>query len=123
MKKLVAIKIVLIVILVGVLVYMKAYYPALPIDSVSKHEAINKANTSNDNIVKLAEEDGYEWYISKMQQGAAYEQLKQMMIENGWVFKEQMGSGLIFQKENKELIIGSEMWTGKYVIFQLPMSE
>lgn len=34
-----------------------------------------------------------------------------------------MGAGFIFQKESKELIVESEMWTGRHVIFQIPISE
>lgn len=105
------------------LFYFKTYYPSLPIESVSKREAVSKVNASNENIVKLTEEDGYDWYISKMQQGKAYEDLKQMMKDKGWIYKEQMGAGFIFQKENEDLIIESEMWTGKYVLFQMPKNK
>jgi hypothetical protein len=42
------------------------------------------------------------------------------MKEKGWNYREPMEAGFIFQKENKEeLIVGSEIWTGKYVIFQI----
>ncbi len=54
-----------IVISSRMLFYIKTYYPALPIDSVSKREVVNKVTTSNENIVKLTEENSYEWYISK----------------------------------------------------------
>ena len=114
---------ILLVIAFGLLFYFKPYYPALPIDSISKREVVNKGNASNENIIKLTEENGYEWFISKMDQGKAYEQLKQMMGSKGWAFKEQLGSGLIFQKGNEELIIVSEMWTGKYILFQIPKAQ
>ncbi|WP_157950990.1 hypothetical protein [Peribacillus acanthi] len=105
------------------LFYSKIYYPSLPIDSVSKREVVQKANKSDESIVYLTKENGYEWYISKMNQGEVYEQLKQMMEEKGWKYKQQMGAGFIFQKQSKELIVESEMWTGRYVIFQIPISE
>ena len=99
---------------------LKPYYPALPIDSLSKREVVNIGNSSNEQIIKLTEENGYEWFISKMNQVKAYEHLKQLMESKGWVFKEQLGAGLIFQKGNEELIVESERWTGKYVLFQIP---
>ena len=115
--------VICIAISFGTLFYSKIYYPSLPIDSVSKREGVQKVNKSDESIVYLTTENGYEWYISKMNQGEAYEQLKQMMKGKGWNYKEQMGAGFIFQKESKELIVESEMWTGKYVIFQIPISE
>ncbi|MFK5707550.1 hypothetical protein [Lysinibacillus boronitolerans] len=120
MKKWIISVVICIAISSGTLFYSKIYYPSLPIDSVSKREVVQKANKSDESIVYLTKENGYEWYISKMNQGEAYEYLKQMMKKKGWNYKEQMGAGFIFQKENKEeLIVGSEMWTGKYVIFQI----
>ncbi|MBO1911490.1 hypothetical protein J4G37_42720, partial [Microvirga sp. 3-52] len=113
----------LIVIVFGILFYSKVYYPTLPIDSVSKREVVNKGNSANEKIIKLAEEKGYEWYISKINQGNANEQLKQMMESKGWTFKEQMGAGFFFEKDNEEIIVESEMWTGKYVIFRMPKAH
>ena len=123
LKKSIMSVLVFIIILFGILFYSKIYYPSLPIDSVSKREVVQKANKSDDSIVYLTTENGYEWYISKVNQGEAYEYLKQMMKRKGWNYKEQMGAGFFFQKESKELIIESEMWTGRFVIFQIPKSE
>ncbi|WP_284035708.1 hypothetical protein [Neobacillus sp. 114] len=103
------------------MIYLKdVYYPSLPIDSVSKSEVINKVHKSDGNIVKIAEEDSYQWYISEMKQGKAYENLKSFMEEKGWFFKEQLGSGFVFQNEQGEIIVSSEMWTRKFVIFHFP---
>ena len=111
---------VLLVMAFGLLFYSKVYYPALPIDSLSKREVVNIGNSSNEQIIKLTEENGYDGSLSKVNQVKAYEHLKQLMESKGWVFKEQLGAGLIFQKGNEELIIESERWTGKYVLFQIP---
>ncbi|MBS4214844.1 hypothetical protein [Neobacillus rhizophilus] len=112
----------IVLILFGVLlIYLKdVYYPSLPIDSVSKSEVINKVHKSDGNIVKIAEEDSYQWYISEMKQGKAYENLKSFMEEKGWFFKEQLGSGFVFQNEQGEIMVSSEMWTRKFVIFHFP---
>jgi hypothetical protein len=107
-------------LLVVILIYMKVYYPPLPITSVSKSEVINKVNKSNGNIVMISEEYSYQWYISEMKQGKAYDNLKKMMEVKGWVFKEQVGSGFVFQNELVEITVQSEMWTKNYVIFHLP---
>jgi hypothetical protein len=110
-----------VLILFGViLIYTKVYYPPLPITSVSKSQVINKVNNSNGNIVKIAEEYSYQWYISEMNQGKAYENLKKLMADKGWFFKEQFGSGFRFKNEQGEIMVLSEMWTNKYVIFHFP---
>ena len=48
-----------------------------------------------------------------------------MESENSfWGNRELMGAGFIFQKGNvEELIVESEMWTERYVIFQIPIKE
>lgn len=59
----------IVLIIFGVIfIYTKVYYPPLPITSVSKSEVINKVKKSNGNIVKIAEEESYQWYISEMKQ-------------------------------------------------------
>jgi hypothetical protein len=111
-----------VIILFGViLIYFKeVYFPSLPISSVSKSEVINKVNKSNGNIVKITEENSYQWYISEMRQGKAYENIKTLMEGKGWFFKEQVGSGFVFQSKQGEITVLSEMWTEKYVIFHFP---
>ena len=123
MKKSVTLILLIVIILSGVLFYSKTYYPSLPIDSVSKREVVKKVKNSNGNMVKITEENGYEWYIVESKQGKAYAHLKKMLEDEDWVYKEQLGAGFIFRKENLELIVGSEMWTSKYVIFQIPIGK
>jgi hypothetical protein len=54
----------LIILFLGAIVfYNKLYYPTLPMESINKKEVIEKLNDSNEQIVKLSDENGYEWYI------------------------------------------------------------
>ncbi|MFS0727667.1 hypothetical protein [Paenibacillus sp. 1P07SE] len=49
--------------------------------------------------------------------------MKQRMSEEQWTFVEQMGSGYVFMhKEHTQRIVTSQMWTGKYVLYQIPKS-
>jgi hypothetical protein len=107
-------------ILLGILYYSKAYYPPLPFDSVSKREVLDAVEDANGALAKVTEDDGYEWYIAKMEQGQAYDHLKAMMKAQGWEFVEQMGSAFLFKQGDADLIVESEMWTGYYVLFQIP---
>ncbi|MFC4559621.1 hypothetical protein ACFO3D_15620 [Virgibacillus kekensis] len=98
----------------------KFYYPPLPIESVSKKEVLESLNDSAEDIVKITEENGYEWYITLMEQGKSHENLKNTIRGNGWEFQKQEGSGYFFKKDDKTLIVTTEMWTGKYVMVKIP---
>jgi|SRR5690606_967785 len=67
MKKWLIIIGVLTVILGIVAFDSKFYYPTLPIESVSKKEVLESLNDTSEDIVKIAEENGYEWYITPME--------------------------------------------------------
>ncbi|WP_088102953.1 hypothetical protein [Halalkalibacter urbisdiaboli] len=120
MKKWLIIIGVLIVILGIVAVDSKFYYPTLPIESVSKKEVLESLNDTSQDIVKIAEENGYEWYITPEKQGKAHENLKNMINSNGWQFQQQEGSGYFFEKGDNTLIATTQMWTGNYVIVKIP---
>ena len=120
MKKGLIIMGVLIVILGIVAFDSKFYYPTLPIKSVSKKEVLKSLNNSSEDIVKFTEEGGYDWFITRMEQGKAHENIKSMISGNGWEFLEQEGSGYFFEKGDKTLIASGEMWTRNYVIVKIP---
>ncbi|MFG6116872.1 hypothetical protein ACGTN9_17100 [Halobacillus sp. MO56] len=121
MKKWVIIIGVLAVLLGIVAFDSKIYYPTLPIESVSKKEVLESLNDNTEEIVKIAEENNYGWYITLIEQGKAYENLKNFISKNGWQFQKQEGSGFIFEKDDKTLIVTTQMWTGNYVIVKTPM--
>lgn len=111
----------MLVIVVGVFAFhSKFYYPPLPIQSISKKDALSLITESSNKLVKIAEEDGYEWFITGFHQGKASDYLKQMLSEKMWQFKTQEGSGYFFEKDGKTLIAETQMWTGKYVIVEIP---
>ncbi|MEK3886858.1 hypothetical protein [Bacillus sp. FSL K6-3431] len=55
-----------------------------------------------------------------MKQGKAYENLKKLMEDKGWFFKEQVDSGFVFQSEQGEITVLSKIWTKNYMIFHFP---
>lgn len=113
--------IIVALLVVGiVIVDSKFYYPTLPFHSVSKKEVLKSLNDSTKDIVKIAEEGDYEWFITRMDQGKASKNLKQMVTENDWKFEKQEGSGYFFNKADMELIATTQMWTGEYVIIKIP---
>lgn len=110
----------LLVVILGIVAFdSKFYYPTLPIESLSKKEVLASLNDSEENIVKIAEENGYEWFITRMEQGKAYENIKKLINTNAWEFQTQEGSGYFFKKDDKTIIVSTQMWTRKYVIIQI----
>ncbi|KMJ57197.1 hypothetical protein AB685_17465 [Bacillus sp. LL01] len=111
----------LIAVILGIVAYnSRFYYASLPIESVSKKEVLQSINNSSEPIVKIANEDGYEWFITRDEHGQDDENIKLLMKEHGWEFQTQDGSGYFFEKEDADLIVTTQMWTGKYVIVQVP---
>ncbi|WP_404469536.1 type II toxin-antitoxin system HicA family toxin [Sutcliffiella horikoshii] len=108
------------IILVIVAYNNRFYYATLPIESISKKEVLHSINDSSEPIVKIANEDGYDWFITRSDQGEYREILKAMIGDHGWEFDTQDGSGYFFKKEDEMLIITTQMWTGEYVIVQVP---
>ncbi|OXS72652.1 hypothetical protein B1B04_15245 [Lysinibacillus sp. KCTC 33748] len=112
----------LIILLVGTFVfYNKFYLPPLPIESISKKTVIEKINDSETRMVKLRKENGKEWYVLKGENiSTADEMIKEMLDQNGWVFKEKDGRGLFFERHGENLIVTTQMWTGDYVLVDFP---
>ena len=111
-------------ICVLVIPYLISYalnYPPLPIESMTKREVLEKGNDADKQLVKLTSEKNSEWYItSERDISAVDDMIKELVGHEGWVFKEKEGSGLIFEKRDEKLVATTEMWTGDYVICQIP---
>lgn len=102
--------------------YNKLYYPSLPIETISKKEVIDKLNHSDKKIIQLTSEKGKVWYIvNDPNQSNVNELIKEMMSEKDWVFKEQNGSGLFFEKQGEDLIITTQKWTSNYSLVDIPI--
>lgn len=71
----------------------------------------------------LSKEDNWTWYVTRSNNNGILEadkKIKEMISKEEWTFKDKDGSGLIFEKNGKRLIVTTEMWTGKYVLFKVP---
>ncbi|MHA6261460.1 hypothetical protein ACXYMX_16490 [Sporosarcina sp. CAU 1771] len=118
--------IVLGIIVVSVSVFIivnKSYYPSLPIDNLSAKEVIEKLKKSDEKVVEIATDVNSIWYITRNENKddvlLVDEIIIQMIASKGWEFKEKMGAGLFFEKEDEKLIVTTQMWTGKYVLVQV----
>jgi len=121
MKK-ISIIILLITALVGAYIFInKLYYPALPIDTISKKEVLDRLHQSDEKIVFLTTENGKEWFIIDERNQVNRAEIMTDMLQNyGWAYIEQMGSGFFFEKQNEILIVTTQKWTGNYSLVDIP---
>lgn len=107
----------------GLIYYnLRSYLPELPIEGMTKKEVYQKVVNQHNSIIFLQEEKGYNWYIYQGNPLSAREELVKRFNTLGFYFKDQMGSGYFFGSKdmNKEIIVGSQKWTSKFIIFQMP---
>lgn len=113
----------IVIVIAAVFIFVnKSYYPSLPVDSLSAKETIEKLNKSDEKIVEIAKDDKSIWYITKNGEDGILtvdENIKKMISAKGWEFKDKMGSGLFFEKDDEQLIVTTQMWTKKYVLIQV----
>ncbi len=111
------------IVMMAVFLYIKqSYYPPLPINTITPKEIIKKLEQSDQKVVELVEEDGVIWFITKAKDSNVDENIKDMISEKGWTFKEKEGSGLFFEKAEERLIVTTEMWSSKYVLVKVPIT-
>ena len=123
MKKLGLISSLLVMAIVVFMYVNKTFYPPLPIENVSAKEVLKKLHTSNEQIIEIAIDEQATWYMTKNSEGGIKtvdENVKKIIVERDWNFKEKQGAGLIFEKNSEELIITTQMWTKKYVLIRIP---
>ena len=106
--------IILIVILLAgtISVYPVIFQEGNPLPIL---KGIIKLGVSDDNIVQISNEPRV--YISKASVGNTH--LIELIEKEGWNFEEQLGSGYIFSRESKNLVVGSVQYTRRYRIWKV----
>jgi len=100
----------------------KMLLPSLPFEGVSKKQVYQLATASKD-LVFVTEDKGYNWYIYDGRLLSGVEELIAKLEQDGFTFFEQMGSAYFFThpEQSDKLVVSSQQWTGRFVIFQLPI--
>lgn len=116
--------VLVLLIAVGIwTVYMsKSYYPDHPVPSLTKAQLLSAIQSGDeDDLIKLTDSDGEEWYAYRGNQNEGTEKIIEIMKGRYWEFKEQLGAGYIFQSDcKKDVVVDSEKWTSKYTLYQVP---
>ncbi|WP_154098035.1 hypothetical protein [Bacillus coahuilensis] len=61
-------------------------------------------------------------YITGFDSEDPYSALKDYMENKGWKFKDQMGSGFIFEKDDELITIETRQYSRNYYIWDVPTS-
>lgn len=69
----------------------------------------------------FAETDRGIRYVAKSGE-SRYDPVEDYMEEKGWRFKEQMGSGLIFVKDDQTLVVETRQYSRHYILVDIPLS-
>jgi hypothetical protein len=82
--------------------------------------SIMKLELSNNGKEKVVDGQHKERYISEFKVKYPYGIAIEYMESLGWEFKEQMGSGFIFEKNGQQAVVGTRQFSKQYYIWDVP---
>lgn len=82
--------------------------------------SITKLEFSTKDYVKVTETVQRIRYVSKNKNGLQGEIINEFMQEYGWQFIEQAGSGYIFEKDGKTIVVETRLFTKNYFLWSVP---
>ena len=75
---------------------------------------------SDSDYEQFAESETQNRYVSANTGESRYDALEEFMKENGWEFREQLGSGLVFEKDEETLVIETRQFSKDYFLWDVP---
>jgi hypothetical protein len=82
--------------------------------------AITKHELSNNGFEKVLETTNEIRYITKFEKKYPLGMAKEYMKSEGWEFIEQLGSGLVFEKNKESITISTRQYSKHYFIWDVP---
>ena len=82
--------------------------------------SITKLEFSTNDYIKVTEISQRIRYVSKNENGFQEKVIKEFMQENGWQFKDQAGSGYIFEKDGETIVVEAKLFTKNYFLWSVP---
>ncbi|WP_160722882.1 hypothetical protein [Bacillus sp. USDA818B3_A] len=84
--------------------------------------SIVKLKLTDTDYVQFLNTEKQSRYLSSDTSHPPYKQVKEFMKSKGWDFEEQMGSGLIFLKDEKEALVMTRQYSKYFVIWDVSKS-
>ncbi len=82
--------------------------------------AIAKLEYSDENHMRFDTTDKESRYVSANSGQDRYAPVKAYMKRYGWDFKEQMGSGLIFERNGQSSVVETRLYSKHYFLWDIP---
>lgn len=82
--------------------------------------SIAKLEFTNSSYEQYSKTEKNTSYVSLNTGESRYDVIKDIMKDNGWDFKEQMGSGLIFDKNGQNKVAETRQFSRHYILFDIP---
>ncbi|MDR0136880.1 hypothetical protein RFW18_03920 [Metabacillus idriensis] len=83
-------------------------------DSASILLSIMELELSNSDYAKVSEHR----YVSTSTDSSGF--IKEFMTEKGWTYRDQAGSGLIFEKEERSVVVETRQFSRHYILWEVP---
>ncbi|WP_042456947.1 hypothetical protein [Neobacillus dielmonensis] len=78
-----------------------------------------KLQFSNSDYVLVEKSEKRRKYLSENRNNQDYKTVKEYMKTNGWDYKEQMGSGLIFTKNGEDAVVEVRQYSQHFFIWEI----
>jgi hypothetical protein len=82
--------------------------------------SIYKLDFSNSHFVQYSKTDKGNRYISENSGESRFDVTKDFMKKKGWSFKEQIGSGLVFEKSGLNIVVETRQFSRHYILWDIP---
>ena len=90
-------------------------------DPLKHLTSIAKLKLTSSNYEIISEVDNnYVVYLSDTERDDTFENIQLSLEQNGWQFKEQLGSGYIFEKAGEEMVVTSRQYSSSYYLWTVP---
>lgn len=82
--------------------------------------SISKLEFTKSNFESYSKSDKSTSFVTKNTGEYKYDIVKGIMSNNGWIFKEQIGSGLIFEKFGVTKVVETRQFSRYYILSVIP---
>lgn len=82
--------------------------------------AITKYEFSDARYVEVLDTPTETRYVTACRQDDRFGVVTSFMADTGWEFTEQLGSGLVFDKEEETVVIETRQYSSHYFIWDIP---
>jgi hypothetical protein len=120
LKKVLVVVILFLVLLFGFLVLRFGSALTQEGNTISILTSIMKLELSNNKYEKISDTKNKLTYVSDYKKNSPYRTAEQFMKEKGWDFKEQIGSGLVFEKSGEVIVIETRQFSRHYFLWSVP---